>query len=610
MYQGGENVRKDVRKTVRNAALLALGLLAGCNLNGGGAPKYELVDEKGNPYCGGRLGGVPELTLSISDSSPPLFPNRQYVEVDFPWVSTRFGNYVHPNYQQGVLPNGLVPLVSYFEYYTDTSGVEHPFAPPIVSGWWNPPRADYETLRNGQVWTRQGTLVALLDPNSMRVVRASVYGWANNSWPTTYAAGPDGYLYLAGTTADAREMGDGTGGWDYSYAPESGSEVFLTKIDPETMEPAWVARLRISDFGALREWDRDITALSVLYDPSTDTVLVGTTQAPSGEGDVFRVRASDGKVLSKFVTIYGAEWLYWAEGGPASQTVYVGGSNKVCWGSACYEFRGGVAAEKYRLPPASGTGLQHPSLLWKVKAFDVAYEYLGSASGQDFFREWNTSSMVETSMMTPAPEGGLNFHVDFFARIRNMDFSKYHLFKEKAKEGWKNRGIIGYLGRISPDGELQVQEENLIPVRKPVDKTWVSQDSVALFLNVNGRTAVLYGVGGAFAPCYYQYVMESGKDGELNVPEKLGGPYGFILKRDWTPEEKVTGPDVIPHTNLSEWRELGRLIDKEVLLHFLRHIPLPDGGNVVYMAGYGGRDYSSPSGVNEAAFKVVRFDVR
>ena len=53
-------MRENVRKTVRNAALLlALGLLAGCNLNGGGAPKYELVDENGNPYCGGRLGGVP-----------------------------------------------------------------------------------------------------------------------------------------------------------------------------------------------------------------------------------------------------------------------------------------------------------------------------------------------------------------------------------------------------------------------------------------------------------------------------------------------------------------------------------------------------------------------
>ena len=62
---GGENVRENVRKTVRNAALLlALGLLAGCNLNGGGAPKYELVDENGNPYCGGRLGGVPERALA------------------------------------------------------------------------------------------------------------------------------------------------------------------------------------------------------------------------------------------------------------------------------------------------------------------------------------------------------------------------------------------------------------------------------------------------------------------------------------------------------------------------------------------------------------------
>lgn len=102
-------------------------------------------------------------------------------------------------------------------------------------------------------------------------------------------------------------------------------------------------------------------------------------------------------------------------------------------------------------------------------------------------------------------------------------------------------GVIGYLGRISPDGELQVQEENLIPVKKPVDETWVSQASAALFLNVNGRTAVLYGVGGPFAPCYYQYVMESGKDGELNVPEKLGGPYGFILKRDWTPGRRSRG---------------------------------------------------------------------
>ena len=36
---------------------------------------------------------------------------------------------------------------------------------------------------------------------------------------------------------------------------------------------------------------------------------------------------------------------------------------------------------------------------------------------------------------------------------------------------------------------------------------------------------------------------------------------------------------------------------------------LPDGGNVVYMAGYGGRG-NNPLGVNEAAFKVVRFDVR
>ena len=72
-------MRENVRKTVRNAALLlALGLLAGCNLNGGGAPKYELVDENGNPYCGGRLGGVPELPLRIACCSPPRSPGPPY----------------------------------------------------------------------------------------------------------------------------------------------------------------------------------------------------------------------------------------------------------------------------------------------------------------------------------------------------------------------------------------------------------------------------------------------------------------------------------------------------------------------------------------------------
>jgi len=604
--------------------VLALGLGA-CNLNNTVKKPYDLVTPDGKPYCGGykyySSDPDPNLMLRVTEGMPRVFGNLpKHNNQGFPYMTTTEIP-AKSSYQQGVLPNGLVPVVVNFMYFADENDVErYPPPPPFVAGPWNAPRSAYYKVY-GRLWTRHGALLSLHDPNTGQMVRASTYGWANNNFTYAVMAGPDGYVYLAGRTADSRPMGgEGYVPWDlenYGVNTDLGFEPWLAKVDPETMELVWESRIGLSRLGQPRRYDGYYYPQSLLFDPTTNSVLVGFADTRSKSGAILSVDAETGTPRWWTGTFPPASRMYWAEGGPASREVYVVSENQVCWGSegslVCYMLPSGLHVEKLRLP-SGGSGYVSHETLWYLREFVNLYRPVRDESGRVTWVEEITTpedGHVKVVSSAPAPEGGLNVAVqvgEIFANDTKWDLAKeLQAVREDAERGYYNNGVVMILGRIGPDGRLTYHTERVMPPEVSPFRPQVVGDEentqyfYALFMERAGRSALLLGVGDRGSACYHDKAFFVRSYGYLY---NAGRAFGLLYKEGWDPGERLATPDRTPYTEYWDSFYLGYHMAAPQA-----YVKTGEGRYLAWRGGFGapsGRpDPTIPWGIGGVATTVV-----
>lgn len=575
--------RHGILPKILSVALLgaAIGLLSGCNLLQKPKTQYTLTDAQGNPLCGGQLAGElqdPSLIIRNSFKAPRLFsPSQiQTLELQQRGIQSWHPQAMVVNYQQGQLPDGLVPIVvpSFTQFVYPEDDVQNPPPPPGIRGPWNPPNV--LDLYPGLVGVteptdiRNGFLITLLDPNTMQVVRQSSYGWYFLHAATTAAAGPDGYIYVVGRTNDRRRVGDGNGGTNPEYqvvnpVTRYGEfQAFLLKIDPETMAPVWEARLTLP----IRGRENDLIPGVPLYDPIDRVVLVpGMRLAQGDQGYLFRVDAQTGQVVDLLYLMEPAFYLYWTEEGPQGRQVYTASAEDVMSNMGTRLYISRLAVERYSLPPLR-SGNTYPDPIWSRSLLDTTYLPWGETFKHDSLVQEFYFHVIG---VYPAPEGGLNFAVrygfagDYKFTIVPMPFPE--------KAGLLNAGLITALGRISPDGSWQAREERLFPIEAGYTpgNPWQAypklprgeldivqrEASSAIFLEKNGRTAVLFGLGApglatTWGYCYYDKILV-GPD-QPNALDPRGGfpPIALAWQENWDPSIPVTGKDRPLYLNTPE----------------------------------------------------------
>jgi len=492
-----------------------------------------------------------------------------------------------------------VPVAVNFMYFADENNIEHyPPPPPFVAGPWNAPKSGYYEVY-GHLWTRHGALLSLHDPNTGQMVRASTYGWANNNGVDVVMAGPDGYVYLAGQTADSRPMGgEGYVEWDlenYGVNTDLGFEPWLAKINPETMELVWESRIGLSKLGMPRSYDGYYYPQSLLFDPTTNSVLVGFVDTSSKSGAILSVDATTGTPRWWTGTFPPASRMYWAEGGPTSREVYVVSENQICWESVgsitCYMLPSGLHVEKLRLPSGGSRYVGHETL-WYLKEFVTLYRPVRDANGNVTRVEeipHYKDGYVKVVSSAPAPEGGLNVAVqvgELYANETEWDRAKeIQAVREDAQRGYYNNGAVMILGRISPDGQLTYHTERVMPpevspFRPQVVGNWENtQYFYAFFMERANRTSLLLGIGRHLSSmCYH--------DRAFGVPPKslamVGKALGFLYKEGWSPGERLATPDKTPYTEFWDAFFLGYHIQ-----YPQAYVKTGEGRYLAWRGGYG-----------------------
>lgn len=501
-------------------------------------PRPETFDltYNGEPYCGGsQSGSITSLLMQIKGEG--------YVDPEFPLEVTRrvlakkgFRPSQLPmrmNYQQAVLPNGLVPIGT--AYYQEWQrGMSEEDTRPLPLSPYNAPAAN--PTQEYQYW-RAGMYIGLLDPNTMQMVRQRTYSWYFRSYPTAILAGPDGYIYAAGTTTDLSPLGQPS---DPPRFCVDGNyycmEAFVLKIDPETMDVVWEKRLeqmqKQQDIGAFPVGDN--LPLMMAFDTQRNHLLVGVGDFGSHEGYIVRLQPSNGSYIKTTGLTYYPSYLFWHD--------QPGGDLYVAGYTNAYLPTGGWSASG-RIP---GVGLVVERLdtwndinRWMVgnnggSGTRRILSDTGSGSIADFsIYYWIGRSM--NPVVFPAPEGGLNFSImvdqyNHYGYQRLLELGIPRPTPVEEGVGIEETLERSYYGRIYPDGTYKMTTEILYPdpafaeQRLARDKRTGGKFRVT-FLERNGQSVPLLGI--QRWSCFYRHRIDHDYNTSLNffLPNYLDRDY-------------------------------------------------------------------------------------
>ncbi|MDW8425484.1 MAG: hypothetical protein RMK51_06090 [Meiothermus sp.] len=532
---------------MRKYLLLLLFLLTACS-----RPEPYDLTYNGEPYCGGTQTGGPNPLWWIPKG-------EGYVDPEFPLEVTRralakvgFRPSELPmrmNYQQAVLPNGLVPIgTAYYQEWVRGLNEEQtrplPLSPYNAEAW--------EATKEFENY-RAGFYIGLLDPQTMQMVRQRTYSWYLRSYPTAILAGSDGYIYVAGTTTDLALLGQA--GERTSRPCVDGRyycmEAFVLKIDPQTLDVLWEKRLERMNqeqfIGAFRLGEN--LPLMMAFDSPRNHLLVGVGNFAGQNGAVIRLRPSDGGFVGFLRFSHYPSFLFWHD--QPGGDLYVAGPTNAYLPTGGWSATGRIPAEglavervdawtgQSRFPPTS-SGLRDRKILTYR---DPVVHY------------WVAHMM--NPVVFPAPEGGLNFSIT----VNKYNYIGYEIMKNRptdrvtpVEEGFGIEENLerSYYGRLYPDGTYKFTTEILYPdpafadTRRARDNRTGGKFRV-IFLEKDGKSVPLLGI--QRWSCFYKYRVDAEVDGNLNffLPSYLGRDhnttYGYAavpyLPHRWEPGTPV-----------------------------------------------------------------------
>ncbi|MBO1437349.1 hypothetical protein [Meiothermus sp. CFH 77666] len=515
-------------------------------------PRPETFDltYNGEPYCGGSQDrSITSLVLQIKGEG--------HVDPEFPLEVTRRALVkkgfrpseipMRMNYQQAVLPNGLVPIgTAYYQEWKQ--GMSEEDTRPLPLSPYNAPAAN--PTQEGQHW-RAGMYIGLLDPNTMQMVRQRTYSWYFRSYPTAILAGPDGYIYAAGTTTDLAPLGQPSNPPQFCVDGNYYCmEAFILKIDPETMNVLWEKRLeqmnKQQNIGAYPVGDN--LPLMMAFDTQRNHLLVGVGNFGSAAGRVFRFQASDGSFVKLLAFTFYPSFLFWHD--QPGGDLYVAGYTNAYLPTGGWSATGRIPARGLaiqRLDSWSGTQR------WRFNPYanETTLRIL-----PDEDNHWVGYAM--NPVVFPAPEGGINFSITAY------DYNQYGYRGIKddltprptpVEEGFgiEENAERSYYGRIYPDGTYRMTTEILYPDPAFADQplarkvTRVGGKFRVTFLERNGQSVPLLGIQ-PFS-CFYRHRIQYDLNSSLNffLPSYLdrdyNTTYGYpavpYLPQQWTPGTPV-----------------------------------------------------------------------
>jgi len=402
----------------------------------------------------------------------------------------------------------------------------------VAAAPYNAPAAN--PTQKGQSW-RAGFYIGLVDPNTMQMVRQRTYSWYYRSYPTAILAGPDGYIYAAGTTTDLSLLGQPMNPPQFCV---DGSyycmEAFVLKIDPNTLDVVWEKRLermqQQQDIGAYRVGEN--LPLMMTFDTQRNHLLVGVGDFAGNQGYVVRLRPSDGSFVKYLRFGFYPSYLFWHDQ-PGGDLYVVGPTN-------AYLPTGGWSASG-RIP---GMGLRAERIdSWTEESrWPLLRENGGVLS---ILNQSPWVSFAMNPVVFPAPEGGLNFSITALQYLhvgyKNLyDYERPHVVPAEDGFGVEPYPERSYYGRIYPDGTYKMTTEILYPDPAFADQPLAQRNInggkfLVTFLEKNGQSQPLLGIE-RFS-CFYKYRIELDYNTSLNftLPSYLDRDYNLTYSYPTVP---------------------------------------------------------------------------